>query len=148
MKNQTHIYKAIKILAVLGIMLSVYLLWQQLYRPPFQPCYVNSLINCDAVVTGPVAKTFGVSTPLYGLIGYVVILAAVFLKMNKLLLGMASFGLIFCLSIAYIELFQLKVICPVCIACQIIMLTIFSLAVATLKNQNRKEVPDAKKVLE
>lgn len=134
MKNLTKIYSLIKILSSIGILLAVYLLWQQFFRPAFQPCYVNSFINCNAVISGPVAKTFGIPTPLYGFIGYVVILVTAFLKKNRLLLGMASFGLIFCLSIGYIELFQLKVICPICIACQLIMITIFGLAVITNKN--------------
>lgn len=138
MKNQTKIYTLIKVLASFGVILAVYLLWQQFFRPAFQPCYVNSFINCDAVISGPVAKTFGISTPLYGLIGYIVILAAAFLRKNKLLLGMSTFGLLFCLSIGYIELFQLKVICPICITCQLIMIAIFCLAVISNKNAKQK----------
>lgn len=135
MKNENMIYKAIKILASVGLLLSVYLLWQQILRPEFQPCYVNSFINCDAVISGPVAKTFGIPTPLYGLVGYIVILAASFLGKNKLLLGMAGFGVVFCLWLGYVELFQLRVICPVCITCQLIMLTIFGLAIFTQKKR-------------
>jgi len=131
------IYTTIKLLATLGIILAVYLLWQQYFRPAFQPCYINSLINCDAVISGPVAKTFGISTPLYGLIGYIVIFIAAALKKNKLLFAMTSFGLVFCLSIGYIELFQLKVICPICITCQLIMLTIFILAIVVNRPVNR-----------
>lgn len=122
------IYTAIKYLSAVGILLAVYLMWQQLFRPAFQPCYVNSFINCDAVISGPVATTLGIPTPLYGLVGYIVILYAAFIQNKKLLLSMASFGLVFCLYIAYIELFQLRVICPVCISCQIIMISIFCLA--------------------
>lgn len=126
--KQHKFFLYIKILSIFGILLSVYLLWQQFFRPAFQPCYVNSLINCDAVIKGPVAKTFGISTPLYGLIGYIVIFLAVIFKKKKLLISMATFGLLFCLGIGYIELFKLRVICPVCIACQLIMITIFILA--------------------
>lgn len=126
--KQHKLFTYIKILSVCGIVLSVYLLWQQLFRPAFQPCYVNSFINCNAVISGSVAKTFGIPTPLYGLIGYIVIFFAAVFNKKRLLLSMSAFGLIFCLSIAYIELFQLKVICPVCIMCQIVMIAIFILA--------------------
>lgn len=136
MKDQSRLYLFIKIVAVGGLLLAVYLLWQQFFRPAFQPCYVNSFINCDAVISGPVAKTFGIPTPLYGLIGYLVILFAAFVKNNRLLLATASFGLIFCLWIGYIELFQLKVICPICITCQLMMITIFSLAIV-LSRRNK-----------
>ena len=133
MRHHTKIYLFIKILASIGVLLSVYLLWQQFFRPEFQPCYINSFINCDAIISGPVARTFGIPTPLYGLIGYLVILYAAFFRKKRLLIGMASFGLLFCLSIGYIELFQLDVICPICITCQLVMITIFILALFNLK---------------
>lgn len=127
--NIQKLYGAIKILAFAGVLLAVYLLWQQFFTPAFKPCTINSWINCDAVITGPVAKTLGVPTPLYGLIGYIVIFLAAMFRKKKLLLGTAIFGLVFCLWIAYQELFLLRVICPICIACQLIMITVFSLGV-------------------
>lgn len=124
-----QIFFYIKILSSIGLLLAIYLLWQQFFRPEFQPCSINDFINCDAVIKGPVAKTFGIPTPLIGLIGYIVIFLAAHFDKKRLLLFMSAFGLIFCLSIAYIELFQLKVICPICIACQIVILLIFLLAI-------------------
>lgn len=121
-------YKYIKILSIIGILLAVYLLWEQVFRSSFQPCNINSFINCNAVISGEVSKTFGLPTPLYGLIGYIVIFFAATFQKNKLLLGMAAFGLVFCLWIAYQELFILHVICPVCIGCQLIMITVFILS--------------------
>ncbi len=126
--KRAQIYSLIKVLSSIGILLALYLLWQQFYRPAFQPCYVNSIVNCNAVISGPVAKTFGIPTPLYGLIGYIVIFFSALWHRKKLLLSMATFGLLFCLSIGYIELIQLKVICPICIACQLIMIAIFAFA--------------------
>jgi len=126
------------ILAIVGILLSTYLLWQQFFHPDFQPCNINSWINCDAVISGPVAKTLGIPTPLYGFIGYIVIFFSAVYHKPKLLIGMASFGLSFCLYIAYIELFKLKVICPICISCQIVMATIFILAIKINKGLQLK----------
>jgi uncharacterized membrane protein len=123
------IYRWVKVLAAIGITLALYLLWQQMYKPAFQPCNINATVNCDAVVSGPVAKTLGIPTPLIGLVGYIVIMIAAFYKKTKLVLGMAAFGLAFCLYIAYIELFLLNVICPVCVACQIDMITVFILGI-------------------
>ena len=137
--NQSKIFFWIKILAIFGLLLSTYLLWQQFFHPAFKPCNINSFINCDAVVSGPVAKTFGISTPLFGLIGYIVILIAAILRKTKLMLVMAAFGLVFCLWIAYQELFLLRVICPVCIGCQLVMISIFilSLKVSKTPKDNR-----------
>lgn len=121
-------YRYIQIFSVVGIMLAVYLLWQQIARPAFVPCNINSVINCDAVISGEVAKTLGVPTPLYGLVGYIVLLVAAIAHWKKVLLWTSIFGLSFCLWIAYIELVILRVICPICIVCQILMLSVFSLS--------------------
>lgn len=130
MENK-KLFFAIKLLAITGIVLAVYLLAEQ-FMPAtaFRPCSINSTVNCDAVISGPLASIFGVPTPLIGLSGYVgILLAAIFYK-RKLILGLAIFGALFCLWLAYREIFQLRVICPVCILCQIVMLSIFGLAVA------------------
>lgn len=121
---------------MLGVLLAVYLLWQQIAQPAFKPCSINATINCDAVISGPVSKTFGISTPLFGLVGYIVILIASILKKPKLMLSMATFGLVFCLWIAYQELVLLRVICPVCILCQIVMLSVFTLSIKVQKKTN------------
>lgn len=128
-------YDWVKILGVIGILLAIFLLWEQFFRPSFQPCNINATVNCDAVISGPVAKTLGIPTPLIGLIGYMVIMFAAFRKNAKLLLGASAFGLAFCLYIAFIELFQLHVVCPVCIACQVDMITVFILGVLLVKKQ-------------
>ncbi len=133
--KKENIYSWIKVLSFIGVILAIYLLWQQMFRPAFKPCSINETVNCDAVISGPVAKTLGIPTPLYGLIGYIVIFIASVYKKNKLILGMATFGLLFCLYIAYIELFILNVICPVCIACQIIMISVFTLGIILNKKK-------------
>ena len=128
----------VKILAVLGIFLAVYLLWQQFFKPSFQPCNINATVNCDAVVSGPVAKTLGIPTPLIGLMGYLIILFSSFKRNARLVLGMATFGLLFCLYIAYMEIFQLRVICPVCILCQLDMISVFILGIILSRHGNSK----------
>ena len=125
-------WKLTRYIAISGIVLAIYLLWQQMFRPAWQPCSINATVNCDAIITGPVAYTLGIPTPLYGLVGYIVILIASFKRWRRILMGTALFGLVFCLRIAFIELFQLRVICPVCIGCQVLMIgaTIASIALA------------------
>ena len=119
----------VKILAVIGIGLALFLLWERYFKPSFQPCNINSTVNCNAVISGEVSNTLGIPTALIGLTGYILILFGAFKKNAKLVLGMASFGLAFCLYIAYRELFQLHVVCPVCIGCQLDMITVFTLGI-------------------
>ncbi len=140
--NENKIYKTLLFLASFGILLSLYLLWQQMFTPEFQPCTINSWINCDAVISGEVAKTLGIPTPLYGLIGYVVILFAAFKRMPKLLLGISAFGLLFCLYIAVVELVFLRVICPVCIGCQITMIWVFALSILVFQKSKNIDSAD------
>jgi uncharacterized membrane protein len=132
---KTNLYFYVKILAAVGITLALYLLWEQLFHPSFQPCSINASVNCDAIISGAVAKTLGIPTPVYGLTGYIVILLAAIYRKRKLLLGIATFGLAFCLWIAFREIVQLHVICPVCILCDIDMITTFVLAVIILKKK-------------
>lgn len=119
----------VKILAIFGIALALFLLWEQFFHPTFQPCNINSTVNCDAIISGLVSKTFGIPTPAIGLAGYILILFGAFKKNTKLILGMASFGLLFCLYIGFRELFELNVICPVCILCQLDMISVFILSI-------------------
>lgn len=126
-------YKWIKFLAAFGIFLALFLLWERYFKPTFQPCNINSTVNCDAVIWGEVSDTLGIPTPLIGLIGYIFIMLGAFKKNAKLVLGMATFGLAFCLYIAYRELFQLHVVCPVCILCQLDMITVFILGIILVR---------------
>lgn len=136
--SKDKLFFVVGILSLMGISLAVYLLWQQYTLPAFSPCSINATINCDAIISGEVAKTFGIPTPLYGLIGYIVIFFAALFKQKKLILAMSTFGLLFCLWIAYVELFQLYVICPICIACQTIMISVFSIAVILNRKKSVK----------
>jgi uncharacterized membrane protein len=133
---KNKIFSYIKLLSAGGILLAVYLLWEQIFHPAFVPCNINDTVNCDAIISGGVAKTLEIPTPLIGLIGYIVILFSAIFQRRKLLLSMAAFGLVFCLWIGYQELFLLHVLCPVCIGCQIIMISVFTLGVLLNKARN------------
>lgn len=129
----------VKILAVVGIFLALFLLWERYFKPSFQPCNINATINCDAVISGPLADTLGIPTALIGMTGYIVILFAAIKKNTKLLLGTAAFGLAFCLYLLYMEVVVLKVLCPVCLACQADMLTVFILGLLLNKKKEQTE---------
>jgi len=120
-----NIWKILIGLSILGILLATYLFYNFLTKPLFESCYLNSHINCDAVTKGTLSTLFGIPVSLIGLTGYVVILLSSIFKKKLLVLGMSTFGMIFCLAITYQEIFKLKVICPVCLTCQLVMLIIF-----------------------
>ena len=132
-------FKWVKILAGIGIFLALFLLWERYFRPSFQPCNINATVNCDAVIWGEVSNTLGIPTPVIGLLGYLVILFAAFKRNARWVLGMSAFGLAFCLYIAYRELFQLHVVCPICILCQLDMVTVFILGILLTRKSKKDE---------
>jgi uncharacterized membrane protein len=103
----------------------MYLLWEQLAPTPFQPCNINATVNCDAVINGPVAFTLGIRTPLYGLTGFIIMFIGSYQQWRKVIWGMATFGVLFCIRLMFIEIVQLRVLCPVCIMCQLVMLAVW-----------------------
>lgn len=135
--NNIKIYFWLKMLAIFGLVLGSYLMYEQITKPAWTPCTINATINCDAVIKGEVSKTLGIPTPIYGLVGYALILMGAIWKSRKLVLSMAAFGLVFCMYIAYVELVMLKVICPVCIGCQVDMIISFVLALMLKKNEDQ-----------
>lgn len=127
--------KAIYLLSGFGILLASYLLYSFLFHPAFQPCSINATVNCDAVIKGEVSTLFGIPTALYGLLGYVMIFFAALFKQKKLILGVSLFGLLFCLRITIIELFFIKVYCPVCLLCQLDMVILFIASLYLLRKK-------------
>jgi uncharacterized membrane protein len=142
MLTRNNIWKALIGLSILGILLATYLFYNFLTKPLFESCYLNSHVNCDAVTKGSLSTIFSIPVSLIGLTGYIVILLSSILKKKLLVLGMSAFGMAFCLFLTYQEIFILKVICPVCLTCQFVMLVAFLLAIylnANFKNLNKSE---------
>lgn len=119
------LFKISTYLALIGIVLASYLFYSYLAPNPPGLCDVSATVNCDAVTKGSLAEFMGVPVSLVGLIGYIVILSASLMKNKKLHLAMTAFGMVFCLRLTYLEIFVEHVVCPVCAACQIIMLVLF-----------------------
>ncbi len=134
MNSTQKVFSWIRILSTLGILVSLYVLWEQISRTPFQVCDISSTVNCNAIISGPVAQTLGIPTPLYGLVGYIVILLAAMFSWKKTMLVVATLGLAFCLWIGYVELFLLHVVCPVCITCDVIIISVFVLSLFAQRN--------------
>lgn len=127
--------KFIRFLSVFGIGLASYLYINYLTQPVVRICTISSRVNCDAVISGEVSTTLGVPTSLYGLIGYVAILIFSLLNKKKWVFGVSLFGTLFCLRITFIEVFILKVYCPVCALCQLDMLALLILSFYNMRQE-------------
>ena len=123
------LFKFSAYLAGIGIILASYLFYSYLAPNPPGLCDINATVNCDAVTKGPLAEFLGVPVSLVGLIGYIIILSSSLMKNKKLHLFMATFGMVFCLRLTYLEIFVENVFCPVCGACQLVMFILFLISV-------------------
>ena len=126
--SQQTLWKLIKILSLVGVVLASYLLASYLKPQTADVCRIDETVNCNAVTQGSLATVLGIPVSLVGLVGYLIILSSSLAKKKGLVLFMAAFGTLFCLRITYLELLVVKIICPVCLACQLIMLTVLALA--------------------
>jgi uncharacterized membrane protein len=115
------------IMAWLGMLLASYLYYEYAVQETFGVCNINSTINCLPVTKGSLALFYGIPVAIIGGLGYLFIFISAWLRKFKWSFGLATFGMLFCLRLTILEIFFEKVICPVCVACQIIMIFVLIL---------------------
>lgn len=121
------------VLSIVGIILASYLTYNYFAPKPLGVCDISKSVNCGEVSKGGSLSTvFGIPVSIIGLTGYIVILISSFLKKKKLAFAMSAFGMLFCLRITVLELFFVKIICPICLACQLVMIILFILSLRLL----------------
>jgi uncharacterized membrane protein len=128
--NKNTLWYVAIALSIVGIFLALYLI--NLYYA-FSPgsetiCNINNRFNCTEISSGSLSTIFGVPVALVGLTGYVVILFSALTKKKTWMFFMSAFGMLFCLRITILEVFFVKILCPVCLACQSIMIILFLIA--------------------
>jgi uncharacterized membrane protein len=119
--------KWVIILAIIGVGLAVYLYYEYAVQETFGVCNINEVFNCEPITKGDLAELYGIPVSLIGLVGYLAILISAWLKKFKVSFYMAVFGMVFCLRLTILEIFVEGVLCPICLACQAIMLVEFIL---------------------
>lgn len=122
-------------LALLGLLLASYTFYvkQQLqknkhYKPA---CDINNTISCSQVLKSPYANLFYLPNALYGIILYLLIIAAQLLQLTTFLLLLTSIASIISLVLFYL-LLKLKKTCLVCIASYLINIGLFLAVLLTL----------------
>lgn len=121
------------LLAVFGMLISVYLAYQH-YKPVGGAfCNVNDYVSCDIVNKSIYAEIFNIPVAIFGFLAYLIIFTAAFgllkeklpasiLKLTALFTG-ASLG--FSIYLTTMEFFVLRAVCIFCVTSQIIILFIF-----------------------
>lgn len=139
--------RAIAVLALLGILDSVYLLLAKLG-------YIGSLVcnishRCDFVNASRYSEFLGMPVAGIGLAGYVTLLVIAIAgiqprwlndpRPDKLMALLAGVAVLFTLYLTYAEIFWLHAICQWCVVSQIVIVVIFVLALVGVRAFRRGE---------
>ena len=127
-RTDRTLHRTLVVLALIGIGIASYLTYVH-YRGLSPICAINE--GCEKVQNSRYAKVAGVPVPLIGLVGYVAILASLFVRGELARLataGMAIGGFAFSVYLTSLELFEIHAICQWCIGSAIVMTAIAVLA--------------------
>jgi uncharacterized membrane protein len=91
--------------------------------------------GCRTVAESSYSELAGVNVAIYGIVGYLAILATVFFANDAarfvgFALALGGFG--FSIYLTYIEIFKIEAICQWCVASAVLMTVLFLLAAARL----------------
>jgi uncharacterized membrane protein len=127
---------AIAVLALVGLLMSVYLL---LYKLGFYGELVCGTGACEAVQTSEYAILLGLPVAGWGAAWYAAVFVLAFLSVQsayheatwpaRLIFLLAAGGVAFSGYLTYLELFVINAICRWCVASAVVTLLIFILAV-------------------
>jgi uncharacterized membrane protein/rhodanese-related sulfurtransferase/predicted DsbA family dithiol-disulfide isomerase len=126
-------------LSLLGLFDSLYLLYT--YTSPSRPMVCIGT-GCDAVRASAYSTLWGVSMPVFGVLGYT-LLAVVIIAESLLparlarwaryaFLGMTGFGFLFSLYLEYLQAFVIHAYCAWCVTSGVVMTALFTLAVVNV----------------
>lgn len=144
-----HILSFIAILAGVGTIVSLYLLWNHYTTGPTF-CKIGGAINCDLVNRGPYGEIVGIPVSAIGVLGYLLLgglaLALLFSIQRQQMLATAlrvsaTIGFLFSLYLLYLELFVIFAVCPFCMVSLILMTIITTLAWAVPTFQSGQVEP-------
>ncbi len=132
MKCKTKLLRTVVVLAVIGVLVSLYTYLYKIGVVDADFCNVNSTLDCASVNASEYSEFLGIPVALLGVIGYGFMALAAWLKSRNLTdKGLAWFlravvlgGFLFSLYLTGIEAFVLHAWCLLCVASQLIMLAI------------------------
>lgn len=136
MKNKSNAF--LFILALLGFFIALYLSRQYLTDSPVV-CLTG---GCEKVRLSPYSKIFGVPVPLFGLVGYTVILTLSFFRtwsdslekrLIKPIFYVSAGGLLFSSYNNLVDWFLIKAFCQYCFVCLLIMISLTTISKKELR---------------
>jgi uncharacterized membrane protein len=127
------------VLAVIGLVDSLYLTWIKLAN---QAASCGLIGDCESVNNSRYAVIGGIPTAALGVMGYLVILVLLVLDrraggesdpIHFGLFGVTLAGTLFSVYLTYLEVFVLHAICPFCALSAVVMLGLFIVSLVRLR---------------
>jgi len=137
------LHRASVVLVVLGLVVSIYM---TIYKVTSNNAMCLGSGDCSTVNASSYSEVYGIPVAIFGVLGYLAILAVHyfenrnrFFEQNSALMifGMALTGFLFTVWLIYVEVALLKAICPFCVTSQTAMTIIFMIAVTRLIRQTQ-----------
>lgn len=128
-------------LALLGLVVAIYMTIFKLTDND-KMCIGNG--GCSKVNSSIYAEVYGIPVALFGVGGYAVIAALLFMEDRNqfleqngtmIVFGLALIGFLFTLYLIYVELALIHALCPFCVTSQITMTILFILSIIRLARQ-------------
>ena len=134
--SQRWLYRAIAVLSLCGILVSAISLQRHFAKSETTFCDFNQKFSCDIVNRSEYSEIAGIPVAAIGVAGYAALfwLSTIWKSRRETptrMLVVAVVGLVFALYLTYIEAYQLKTWCILCLASQavIFLISILSLLV-------------------
>ncbi|MGP8245332.1 MAG: thioredoxin domain-containing protein [Bryobacteraceae bacterium] len=135
-------------LSLLGLYVSLYLLYT--YTSPSRPMVCIGT-GCDAVRASAYSTLGGVSMPVFGVLGYILLSLVVIAESlfparaarlaRRAFLGMTGFGFLFSLYLEYLQAFVIRAYCAWCMTSGVVMTALFALAIVNLVRSGPEPEP-------
>lgn len=129
-------------MAILGAIVAGYGLWQHYAPTGSSFCNLSATVSCDLVNQSIYSEIYGIPIAAIGVLGYLAIAFAGIIALVRAswvkeaihgLLWMTIIGTIFQLVFMYIEFFVIKVVCPVCVVSQLLIILEVVLSILVLR---------------
>ena len=137
-------------LSLLGLFDSLYLLYS--YTSPSRPMVCIGT-GCDAVRASAYSSMWGVSMPVFGVLGYTLLAIVIIAEslfsatlarwVRQAVLGMTGLGFLFSLYLEYLQAFAIHAFCAWCVTSGVAMTALFALAIVNLVRSGPEPEPAA-----
>ena len=140
--SEAFLRRAIAFVAALGVGVATYITIAE--SGGGAPACVAGGHGCATVAESKYSELAGINVSIFGIVGYVLILATAFFVSDAVRLGgfaLALGGFGFSVYLTYLEIWEIEAICQWCVASAVLMTILFVLSATRLVGYAGTDVP-------